>query len=247
MATDSAIVLEQNGGEGRTVKSDCQSCHVLAKSVFREMKDAFFERVRNGGTIQRIPVGKTIVTEGAPAEAAFCVESGVVKLTRTGDRGDVQVIRLLAPPQVCGLRPIIAGDDFAVTATALVDAMICCVPRELVLELLEKSPSFARATLRYLAYELRKSENILMVRSQRSVRRRVADILLLLNGHTIHGEVWDPLPRFQAKRKDIAEMVGVAPETLSRTLAEFARDGIIRLTRRRLDLVDVAALQDISC
>jgi CRP/FNR family transcriptional regulator len=102
------------------------------------------------------------------------------------------------------------------------------------------------AALTRLARELRYSEDMLMVLTQRPVKRRIADVLLLLHGRRIDGEDWAPFPPVRLKRKEIAQMVGTTPETLSRTLAEFAAAGLIRVDRRRVTIRDEAGLQKVE-
>jgi CRP-like cAMP-binding protein len=174
------------------------------------------------------------------------VLEGSVKLTRAGERGDPQLLRLLGPGDVFGLRPLLAGDTFAVAALALEPVRAATYPAAFVHELLQESPAFAMTVLTRLARELRYSEDMLMVLTQRPVKRRIAEVLLLLHGRRIDGEDWAPFPPVRLKRKEIAQMVGTTPETLSRTLAEFAAAGLIRVDRRRVAIRDEAGLQRVE-
>ncbi|RKZ12226.1 hypothetical protein DRQ50_12255, partial [bacterium] len=157
-----------------------------------------------------------------------------------------QVIRLMGPADLIGMAPVVGDTIHSTRATALTDGFLCSIPGETVRELLSTSTDFALAVLGYLARDLRVSEDFLMVMTQRPVRRRVADVLLLLHGHTVHGDDWDPLPAVQLKRKEIASMVGTTPETVSRLLADFAAEGLIRLTRVSLELLNAEGLQTVA-
>jgi len=225
---------------------DCAVCGRAERSIFSSLEPELFAELSSAGSIHRFPAGETIVTQGAPALAVYCVMAGAVKLTRLGEKGDRQVLRLLGPADLLGLRPILAGNDFAVTATVLENCTACIMPKETVFDMLQRSSKFAFRVMKYLAQEIRVSEDILMALTQRPVRRRVADLLLLLHGQAIRGEDWEPLRVRSLKRKEMAEAIGATPETLSRVLAEFAKQGLIEVNRREIKLLDLETLQIVA-
>ena len=215
-------------------------------SIFGTIEPAVKLRLDAVKRVQIHPAGHIFCVEGDPAHAVHNILEGSVKITRAGERGDPQVIRLLGPGGTFGLRPVLAGDTYAASVVALEPCRAAVYPASAVLEALDHHPSFARAVLAYMARELRYSEDMLMVLTQRPVKRRIADVLLLLHGRRIPGDAWSPFPRMRLKRKEIAQMVGTTPETLSRTLAEFAELGLIAVDRRRIVLKDVRGLERIE-
>ncbi len=225
---------------------DCAVCGRAERSIFSSLEPELFAELSAASSVHRFPAGEKIVALGAPALAVYCVMSGTVKLTRLGEKGDRQVLRLLGSADVFGLRPILAENDFAVTATVLETCTICIMPKATVLDMLQRSSRFALRVMKYLAQEIRLSEDFLMVLTQRPVRRRVADLLLLLHGHDIRGDDWEPLRVRSLKRKEMAEAIGATPETLSRVLAEFAKQGLIEVNRREIKLLDLDALQIVA-
>ena len=190
--------------------------------------------------------GHVYCVEGDTAAAVTLILEGAVKLTRAGERGDPQVLRLLGPGDVFGLRPVLAGDTYAVSAIALTECRTCTYPARAVVELLRASSPFAAAVMAHLARELRYSEDMLTVLTRRPVKRRIADVLLLLHGQRVPGEDWAPFVGIRLKRKEMAQMVCTTPETLSRTLAEFAQQGLISLDRRRIALRDIEGLERVE-
>ena len=214
--------------------------------VFAALEPHLRPRLEATRHLHQHRTGHIFCVEGDPAPVVTLIVEGSVKLTRAGERGDPQVIRLLGPGGVFGLRPVLAGDTFAVTAVALAEGRTCTYPARAVTELLRASPDFAAAVMAHLARELRYSEDMLMVLTRRPVKRRIADILLLLHGQPVPGDDWAPFAGIRLKRKEMAQMVGTTPETLSRTLAEFAQQGLISLDRRRIVLRDAAGLSQVE-
>ena len=228
------------------MKVDCSQCAAGTQSVFGALEPHFFERIESHRHAARVPAGHVFCDEGDPVHAVHCIRQGTVKLVKTGERGDSQVIRLLGPNGIFGLRPLLAGDEFAARAVALEECLVCSIPKATVVGLLHQSTAFAAAVMKHLAREIRYSEDLLMVLTQRSVKRRVADILLLLNGSPVRGDEWAPFPKVHLKRREIAQMVSTTPETLSRTLAEFARKKLIMVNRKDIVVLDVDGLQRLD-
>ena len=226
--------------------SDCSRCAVGNHNIFGALESHLLPRIEASRVANRVPAGHVFCEQGDPVHGIHCILRGAVKLVKSGERGDNQVIRLLGAHGVFGLRPLLAGDEFAVRAVALEECLVCTIPKATITALLRESARFAAAVMAYLAREIRYSEEILMVLTQRSVRRRIADILLLLNGHQVAGDDWAPFPRVQLKRREIAQMVSTTPETLSRTLAEFARRKLILVDRKNITILDPKGLQQLD-
>jgi len=216
------------------------------RDIFGTLEPAVKMRLDALRRVQNHPAGHVFCVEGDPPQTVNQILEGSAKLVRAGERGDPQVIRLLAAGDIFGLRPVLAGDTYAASVVSLESCRIAAYPGSAVLDVVRQSPAFAMAALAYMARELRYSEDMLMVLTQRPVKRRIADVLLLLHGRRIPGDNWAPFPPLRLKRKEIAQMVGTTPETLSRTLAEFAAQGLISVDRRRIVLRDVKGLEQVE-
>ncbi len=216
------------------------------RDIFALLEPDLQPRLEQSRRTHNHPAGYVFCREGDPVSVVTSILDGTVKLLRSGERGSTQVIRLLGPGDVFGLRPVMAGDSFAVTAVALEACRVSTYASRTVSDLVRTSPNLAAAVAAHLARELRRSEDMLMVLTQRPVKRRIADVLLLLQGLSAGDEGLAPLPPSRLKRKEIAQMVGTTPETLSRTLAEFAAKGLIAVDRRRIVLKDTLGLQRVE-
>ena len=218
----------------------------LRDGVFAALDPALRARLEAVQRVHAHPAGHVFCAEGDPVPGVTRILEGSAKIVREGEGGDPQVLRLLGKGDFFGLRPVLARQPFAASVVALEPCRVAVHSPEVVQALLRESPAFAAAVMAYLAHEWCYSEDMLMVLTRRPVRRRIADILLLLNGHRVPGDEWLPFPPVRLKRKEIAQLVGTTPETLSRTLAEFAKSGLIRLDRRNLEIIDAAALGRID-
>ena len=105
------------------------------------------------------------------------------------------------------------------------------------------SPDLALRLLSKMAKELRISEEQTLSLAQESVRQRTVHLLLfLLEGNAKKVKSDEPI-RLQLMRKDMAQMIGTTPESLSRTLNYLAKRGILRLTHSGIYVHDLSALK----
>jgi CRP-like cAMP-binding protein len=225
---------------------DCSRCSSDKSYIFSALEPEFLARIETMHVTHHVPAGHVFCEEGDPVRGVHCILEGAVKLVRSGERGDNQVVGLLGPGEVFGLRPLMAGSAFTFRAISLEESAVCAIPKSTFETLLRDSHSFAGAVMTHLARQVQYYQDLLMALTQRSVRRRIADVLLLLNGHRIAGGNWSPFPKVKLKRREIAQMVSTTPETLSRTLAELARCRLIQVDRKEIVILDVAGLQALD-
>lgn len=217
-----------------------------AGGLFAQLEPAFQGLINSVRTVNRYPVGHVFSLEGETVRHVTCIVEGAAKVSRISEKGESQILRLLGPDDVFGLRSLLAEEPLSVTVTAITPCAAFAVPGDTVRRLLRDSTTFPYAVMKHLARELRLTEDVMLSLTQRPVRRRIADIILLLHGQPVPGRDWRPLPRVRLKRKDIAQLVGTTPETLSRTLAEFAANGLIAVDRKRIEMLDPKGLVQLD-
>ena len=98
--------------------------------------------------------------------------------------------------------------------------------------------------IQILCRELREANDYITDIAQKTVRERLAEVLLLLR------ESFDvddnDLLQISLTREELANMVGTATESVIRLLSEFKQDGLIDLKGRRIKFIDVASLRRIA-
>lgn len=84
----------------------------------------------------------------------YCIFSGRVKLYKQKKNGELQVIRLLGPGDVFGYRALFASEPYAVTAEAIETATVCAITKNMLFEVMRKSPDLTFQFLSKLSQEL---------------------------------------------------------------------------------------------
>ena len=112
--------------------------------------------------------------------------------------------------------------------------------------MVEANSDFAVKIIRHLAQELDRSDQRLMSLTQKQMRARVADALLLI--HDVFGTLPnDPQTlNVQLKRSEIADLANMTTANLIRTLSAFNEEGIIETDKKVIRVVDLTVLKGVS-
>lgn len=209
----------------------CRFCGAREPTAFCQLAGLDPGADRSAVSISQYSDRQIIFREGNPSLAVFCVRAGIVKLSKTSATGEPLIIRLLGPGRLIGYRPLLGGEPFAASAEAVGAVELCAIPAPCFRRLLEASPTLALRLLALMARELRISEEQALILAHESVRARtVRQLLGFLSDTGVSLESGAPVV-VPLLRRELAQMVGTSPETLSRTLHRLAQDGALRLTR----------------
>lgn len=161
-----------------------------------------------------------IYTEGSLPRFLYYIEKGKVKISKTNDDGKELIISLLGEKDFFGFMPLVNGSPHNDNATALEDCTIVTIPKEDFLTLLYANRDVSVNFIKMLAGNVVAQEEQLLQLAYNSVRKRVADTLILLK------EQYGDKP-ISMLRDDIAALAGTAKETVIRTLTDFREEKLI--------------------
>lgn len=172
--------------------------------------------------------GEILFHAGNESDSLYIVNSGQVKIYRLSELGKEQLIRLLNPGDFTGELALFKATVLENYAEAIVDSQICIINRHDLQALLVKYPTISLKILNEFANRLANSEKQTASIVSEKVETRIALFLAeQAKGNT--GEIIE-LPM---SKKDVASYLGTTPETLSRRLAGFEADGIIKQQGQR--------------
>jgi CRP/FNR family transcriptional regulator len=229
-----------------TSKLGCRKCPAATGSAFSCLTPAQLSRLAKVAVPHAYLRGQTIFYEGTPPLAAFCVQCGLVKLTRPFNHGGVAVVGVRSAGDLFGYRSVLAELPYGISAETVEPSVICTIPREALLALIEESRALAFNLLQRMAREFRFAEEQLVERSSERVATRTARFLVrLAEPSDPRGRAKESL-RIPTRRGDMALLIGTTPETLSRTLHGFALRGLVTLNRTEIRVRNLAGLQMLA-
>jgi len=196
----------------------------------------FSEVIRHARTLhyQRAQV---VAKRGEMVPGLFAVAYGMVKLTLHGATGAEKVLQLVGPSQTFGEIALFRQQPLPLDAVAVVDTGLVLVPAATLLALIDRDAHFARGMVASLCQRIHAMVSDFEATSLHGASGRLAAYLESLAESPDTVRVTLP-----AAKKLIAARLGMTKETFSRALRELAREGLVRVTGRSIELLDRARL-----
>ncbi len=223
---------------------DCHSCPSRIDSPFHELSEEELDKVENIKSCTFFKKGQIIFHEGNRPGGIYCLRKGKVKLSRLGTDGKEQIIRFAKDGDIVGYRSILSGENLSATVTTLEDTAACFVPKKLLFESIESNPKFSLRIMKEMSRELGEAGKLITNLAQKSVRERLAEVLLVLK--LTFGETEEGLVDISLTREELANVVGTATESVIRLLSEFKEDELIELKGRKLRILNETELSRIG-
>jgi CRP-like cAMP-binding protein len=212
--------------------------------IFKGLTDAELESLSQNLVCKSHKRGSIIYNEGSRINGSYVVTSGVLKIYKTGFDGKEQIIRFAKKGDLIGFRSVLSDELACTTARVIQDAVLCYLPGDVMTSLIKGNPEFAMSLMRLTCRELGESNKFLTDIAQKTVRERLAEVLLLLmdtfdldEEHTLN---------ISLTREELANMVGTATESVIRLLSEFKADKLIELNGRKIRLLNIPRLIKIG-
>ena len=230
--------------KGQSPKSDIAHFRRTLRGIARasELADEIQQIIAASATRRHFCGGQVIYVEGEPAESIYLLESGWVKATRMTRDGREQAMMFLRPVDVFGDIAVLTGVPYPGTVTALEDVTVWVIPGDIILDLIPHYPAFALFVIRHLGERVLHYINLVEDLSLRSVESRLAHTLLC------HAEFHDGqliVPRRGwATFDQMAVRLGTVRDVLSRTLKALEMEGLLRVEKGSIVLLDSKGLAE---
>tara|TARA_B100001146_G_C16199433_1_gene443475 strand:- start:5135 stop:5770 length:636 start_codon:yes stop_codon:yes gene_type:complete len=201
------------------------------------------KKVSDAKVFKKVKKGEPLFEEGQKLDGVFCVRDGVSKLSKLSTNGKDQVVKLATKGAVIGQRSVIAGEHTNLSAVAVNDMEICFVPKENILNTLQKNPEYAVEVLRHMAHDLKEADDVIVNMSQKTVKQRIAEAFLYLQQN--FGVDKEGFLALTLSREDISSVVGTATESCIRIISEFKKKGYLETSGKRIKIADEKGLQEL--
>jgi CRP-like cAMP-binding protein len=188
--------------------------------------------------------GQMIFLEGDPCAGLFIVAAGEVKIFKLSPQGREQIIHQLGPGGTFNDVAVLDGGPNPASAAATAETTLCIIGREDIRRLAHAYPQLAWALIESIARRARHLVSVVEDLSLRSVKARLAR-LLLVEAERVSGA--STIDRGQMMTQaEMAARLGTVREMIGRALRDLADDGLIEFDRHRIVIIDRAALQAVA-
>jgi len=218
--------------------------NLRAFEIFKGLTDTEIEVVNQSMICTTHKRGNTVYHEGSRINGTFLVIEGILKIFKTGFDGKEQIIRFAKPADLIGFRSVISDELACSTTKVIQDTVLCYLPGEVLSDLIKENSIFTMTLMKLTCKELGESNKFLTDIAQKTVRERLAEVLLLLMDTFELDE--DNTLQISLTREELANLVGTATESVIRLLSEFKTDRLIELNGRKIKLLNIPKLIKIG-
>lgn len=178
--------------------------------------------------------GAHLYYEGDLTTHVYIVRSGLMAMSEVDDRGTARVVVTYATDDVSGPMCATLGNIHPCRTTALVQSEVMLLPKRIFEALYEQYPKLGMKVLEEINHIMRRSRRTILRLMLTPVAAGVASFLLAVPT----APTGAPRVELTLSHQDIALLVGMSRESVTRVLDRLARQGTIAVGRRRIDILD---------
>lgn len=196
-------------------------------------------------TISKFRKNEFIFKEGEKPNGLIILLDGKVKIYKEGVGGREQIIRMAKPLGIIGYRALLSNEDHIASALTLEESVSCSINTDFIVNRALKNSDFSFQIIQKLAHELAFSNGRMVTLTQKHIRGRLAESLLLLKDK--YGVENDGTTlRVYLSREDIANLSNMTTSNAIRTLSTFASEKVIAIDGRKIKILDAHKLDRVS-
>ena len=201
------------------------------------------QSLTEGRNINKYKKKQTIYSEGNHPNRLYYVLKGKVKAYKTNEDGKELVTDLFSPGDFLGYIALLEGTAYKDTAEAMEETELAVIPKEDFDELINKNTEVAKKFIQLLAKNISEKENQLLGLAYNSLRKKVADALLMLQKkyQDKKGEKF----AIDISRESLATIAGTATESLIRTLSDFRNEKMIDIKDGTITIINQKKLEHL--
>ena len=201
--------------------------------------------VTDNFVISKFKKNQIVYSENEEPEFLWCLLKGKVKMYKTGIGDRVQILRLYSPVQYFGYRAYFANEPYVSSVAAVEESIIGSVPMKIVERLIRGNINLAMFFIHELSRNLGGSDTKIVNLTQKHIRGRLAEALLLLRDN--YGLEDDSATlKIYMSREDLASLSNMTTANAIRTLAAFVSEKLILVDGRKIKIINEEMLQRIS-
>jgi CRP/FNR family transcriptional regulator len=227
------------------VKSACENCAVRKLCLPTTLEGVDLERL--GALVHTRPTlkkGEYLYHAGTPFKGLYAIQSGSLKTYGLTMEGKEQVTGFHLNGELVGMDAI-DGSVHPCNAVALENTEVCLIPYEDLKRIEHEIPELMVELNRIMSREIRRDGQALMMLGTLSAEQRLASFLVQLYDRMQERGAGVNEMQLSMTRQDIGNYLGLAIETVSRNLSILQDEGWIRINKRKIEILDRHALENL--
>lgn len=229
--------------------SSCDTCVVRNRAICAGLDNREIEALNQIGRRRVVTAGEPLIWEDDDSLLVANVIEGVLKLTTSTEDGREQIVGVAYPSDFIG-RPF--GQTSSASVVALTDARVCVFSRNDFDRFAREHPELEHKLLERTLAELDRTRSWMMLLGRKNASEKIATFLLEMSdrlAETGCTPAFGPARRFSPpfSRQQVADVLGLTIETVSRQFTKLKNEGVIELpSRREVEILNRQALVSLA-
>jgi len=220
----------------KLMTSRTEKINILQQNpYFLGLAESVLSSLAQGMSLRVYQANEAICWQGEECEGLYILQSGTLKLYKLSPRGRELIIRVVEAGASFNEVPVFDGGQNPVNVGALETCQIWLVEAETIRRCMEQNPQMAQAMIHNLAQNLRMLVGVVEELSFYQVSNRLARLLSRMPAEQLAERM---------TQDQLAARLGTVREVVARSLRDLQRSGAIRVTQRRIQIIDQHLLND---
>jgi len=225
--------------------NSCLNCNKRYSSLLNNLNNDELKILNKNKYSISYKSGEIICKEGSKPMGLICLSKGKVKIVRRGVNGIEQIVGLKKAGNFIGIRALMGGNSCLASSVALEDSSVCIIKKSDFYKVIKNNESLAFKIMKVLALDLIKSDGRLVNLTQKHVRARLAEALVLINDIYGTDQTTGSL-NVVLKRSDLAQLSNMTTSNAIRILSSFNKEDLIEVNHKSIKINDLNVLKKIS-
>ncbi len=223
---------------------DCNECKFRFDCIYSQLSPEARKDWNESRLSDNLSNKSIIYSEGTMPQGLYVVCMGRVKIYNTDSQGQQMIIWIRRPAEIFGHIALFSDKGFDCNAEAMGDIKLSFINKSNIERMIIKYPKIASIMLKKMSIENRIMQLKLKDTAYKSAKSRIAHTLIK---HISFKSKNTPTPTiYGLKRTEIAELTGLALETVVRTLSDLEKKNIIKRSPNHIRITDYQTLLKIS-
>ena len=222
------------------IPGDCKNCEIMS-SAAKALNVSELENLEQNCVNVKYVKGDTIFKQGIFSSNIMYLTAGVAMIRIEEDEKE-QIIKFVKAPAFIGIPTTFKERINQYSATVISDASLCIINTNIFKNFIFNNGKFAYEIIIDLCKNELELFNHYVSKSQKNINGRLADTLLFFANDIFESDKFT----IPVSRADLGNYVNTTRESISRTFSEFAEENIIKLSGKKISILNKERLKEIS-
>ena len=212
--------------------------HIRNCSLFGRLSDSQLELLEQNAQIKKFPKGCSVYLPSDRADGAFLVGDGRVRLCSATPEGKQSILAFIEPGEIFGELSLVDSGPREERAETTVGSTIIWIPGEILRAIMDQSPHLILGVTKLIGMRRKRIERRLKSLLFRNNRERLTHLLAELADQYGNATTEGIELTIRLSHQDMASVIGATRETVTTLLGEMQNEGLVRIRRQRLVVLD---------